>query len=216
MTSTFIQLHRADRGYPLHYGMQDLDVDFLLMSRSKQAAPKRNSTIVRPRRRRQGDEARRAVAELCELRNRYYHSDAALSRALGWSPDTVAAWLSRDVARPRLDRREQVRRLLALCKSAAEWVGDPSLIGGWTLESQHPLAGRSPAEVLRVLGEEGLQVALGSLAQIAPRTSVEDLALPSAEQLRASLSQTLGEDTRLLVDRAREADRPIADLSDFD
>lgn len=186
------------------------------MSRSKQAAPKRNSTITRPRRRRQGDEARRALAELRELRSRYYRSDAALSRALGWSPDTVAAWLSRDVARPRIGCREQVRRLVALCKGAAEWVSDPSLIGGWTLEPQQPLAGRSPAEVLRVLGEEGLQVTLGNLAQIAPHTPVEELELPSVEQLRASLRQTLAQDTRRLVDRAREADRPTADLSDFD
>jgi hypothetical protein len=58
------------------------------------------------------------------------------------------------------------------------------------------LAGRSPAEVLRVLGEEGLNATLGHLAQIAPRTPVGDLRLPSAEQLRSSLRRTLGEDTR--------------------
>jgi hypothetical protein len=185
------------------------------MSRPEQTAPKRESAITRQRHRRQGDEARRAVAQLRELRSRYYRSDAALSRALGWTPDTVAAWLPGGVMRPRVERREQVRRLLALCKGAAEWVSDPSLIGDWTLESQQLLADRSPAEVLRVLGDEGLQTALGHLVQIAPRTPVEELELPSVEQLRASLRQSLGEDTRLLADRARDASRPTADLSDF-
>jgi hypothetical protein len=186
------------------------------MSKLEQSAPARGSASARPRRRGRGDEARHAVAELRELRRRYYRSDAALSRALGWAPDTVAAWLPGSVVRPRVERREQVRRLLALCKGAAEWVGDPLLIGEWTLEPQRQLADRSPAEVLRVLGDEGLEATLGHLAQIAPRTPVEDLQLPSAEQLRASLRQTLGEDTRLLVDQARRAPRGSADLSDFD
>jgi hypothetical protein len=186
------------------------------MSRSKQTQMvlERESISAR-RHRRQGDGARRAIVELRDLRNRYYRSDAALGRALGWRPDTVAVWLSRDVARPRIERREQVHRLLVLCKSAGEWVGDPLLVGDWTLELQQLLADRSPAEVLCVLGDEGLQVTLGHLARIAPRTPVEDLELPSVEQLRAALRQTLGEDTRLLVDRARNADRPTADLSDF-
>ncbi len=175
----------------------------------------RNSASARLRRSR-GDEARRAVAGLRELRRCYYRSDAALSRALGWAPDTIAAWLPGSVMRPRVERREQVRRLLALCKGAAEWVSDPLLIGEWTLEPQQQLAGRSPAEVLRVLGDEGLDATLGHLAQIAPRTPVEDLRLPSAEQLRESLRQTLGEDTRVLADRARRAPRRRADLSDFD
>ena len=93
---------------------------------------------------------------------------------------------------------------------------DPLFIGEWTLEPQQELVGRSPAEVLRVLGDEGLDTPLGRLALIAPRTPVGDLRLPSAEQLRVSLRQTLGEDTRLLVDRARRAPRGTADLSDFD
>jgi hypothetical protein len=175
----------------------------------------RDGAFSRPRLRGRGDEARRAVAGLRELRRRYYRSDAALSRALGWAPDTVAAWLPGSVARPRVERREQVRRLLALCKGAAEWVGDPLLVGEWTLEPQRRLAGRSPAEVLRVLGEEGLDATLGHLARIAPRTPVGDLPLPSAEELRASLRRTLGEGTRVLADRARRAPRLRADLSDF-
>jgi len=180
--------------------------------KQKQSAPMRS----RPRRGDQGDEAKRAVAGVRELRRRYYRSDAALSRALGWTPDTVAAWLPGSVVRPRVERREQVRRLLALCKGAAEWVSDPLLIGEWTLVPQRQLADRSPAEVLRVLGDEGLEATLGHLARIAPRTPVGELTLPSAEQLRASLRQTLGEDTRLLVDRARRVPRGSADLSDFD
>ena len=180
--------------------------------KQKQSAPMRS----RPRRGDQGDEAKRAVAGVRELRRRYYRSDAALSRALGWSPDTVAMWLPGSVVRPRVECREQVRRLLALCKGAAEWVSDPLLIGEWTLEPQQQLADRSPAEVLCVLGDEGLEATLGHLAQIAPRTLVGNLRLPSPEQLRASLRQTLGEDTRVLVDRARRAPRVSADLSDFD
>jgi len=186
------------------------------MSKLEQPATTRGSAAARPRRRGRGDEAGHAVTELRELRCRYYRSDAALSRALGWAPDTVAAWLPGSVVRPRVERREQVRRLLALCKGVAEWVSDPLLIGEWTLEPQQQLADRSPAEVLCVLGDEGLDVTLGHLAQIAPRTPVGDLRLPSAEQLRASLRQTLGEDTHLLVDRARRAPRGSADLSDFD
>jgi hypothetical protein len=91
------------------------------MSKLEQSAHTRISASVWLRRSR-GDQAKRAVAGLRELRRRYYRSDAALSRALGWTPDTVAAWLSRSVVRPRVERREQVRRLLTLCKGAAEWV----------------------------------------------------------------------------------------------
>ncbi len=112
-------------------------------------------------------------------------------------PDTVAAWLPGSVARPRVERHEQVRRLLALCEGAADWVSDPLLVGEWTFEPQQQLAGRSPAEVLRVLGEEGLEATLGHLAQIAARTPVGDLRLPSVEQLRSSLRRALGEDTRV-------------------
>jgi hypothetical protein len=82
--------------------------------------------------------------------------------------------------------------------------------------AQQQLAERSPAEVLRVLGDEGLDATLGHLARIAPSTPVGDLRMPSVEQLRVSLRQTLSEDTRALADRARRAPRRAADLSDFD
>ena len=175
------------------------------------------ATPTRPtsRTQRRSPSALHSFLELRELRP-FYRSKARLVRALGWRPSTVDAWLKGDVARPRLEHRDQVRRLRELCRKAEAWAVEPQQVGDWTLEAQSTLADRAPSEVLRVLGEEGLDKLLRNFVKIAPRTPVGDPELPSAEQLRTALAQTLDSDTRTLINRAADAAPLDVDLSDFD
>lgn len=146
----------------------------------------------------------------------FFRSDAALARALGWQPNTVAAWSDRQVLRPRVEHRRAVDRLLVLMRRASEWTTEKYLAGDWALERQALLADLSPSMVLRVLRETGLRILLGAFVKIAPRTPVGQLNLPSAEDLAAALRQTLGGEALVMFEEAGKAPQVAVDLSDFD
>lgn len=146
----------------------------------------------------------------------YFTTEAKIARALGWKPNTVAAWRRRMIARPRIEHRQGVERLHMLLQRAAEWTVEDHLAGDWVLEPRAELKGHSPSVVLRVMKDKGLEKMLGEFVHIAPRTPVGEVDLPSAEELEAGLRETLGGEALAMFDRAGEAPEAEVDLSDFD
>jgi hypothetical protein len=177
--------------------------------------PKTHDTLRAPRTAAPSDDAIRAFDQFDALR-RYFRSEAQMARALGWKPNTVAAWGRRMVTRPTIEHRQGVQRLLVLLKRSAEWTVEDHLAGDWVLEAQAELKDHSPSVVLRVLKDKGLKTMMDKFTRIAPRTPVGEVDLPSAEDLEAGLRETLGGAALAMFDRAGEAPEVEVDLSDFD
>ncbi len=101
--------------------------------------------------------------------------------------------------------------LVALASAAKRWVSDPWQVGDWLLEPNPRLGGVIPTQVIDVLGEEGLQKLIGTMAEIAPQERVSpDPVELDEDALRATLDR-LGAPTIADIESSGEVD-----LSDFD
>lgn len=159
------------------------------------------------------DEARRANEALRGLR-RYFRTQAQLQRALHWSAPTLRSWIIEEgPARPRAHSVEQVLLLYELASAAGRWVSDPFQVGEWVLEPNESMGNVTPAQVLEVLGNEGVQLLIEHMAVIAPRERIspDDVDL-DPDALRETLKQ-LGTPPITDIEGSGEVD--LSDL-DFD
>lgn len=156
-------------------------------------------------------EGSEALAALKSLRT-YFRSDVQLAEALGWSEDTVRAWRRGGPTRTRLDHRDAVLALLAICQEAARWISSPLEVGAWALEPTEVLKGATPAQGAR-LGRSAAEKLLEIFPRIAPKTRVRGRVEFSAEQLEEILESAL-EDSD--APEIRPSRRVEVDLSDFD
>lgn len=160
---------------------------------------------------RERSEAADAALADFELLRSFYSSDAQLADALKWSEDTVRAWRHRSIKRPRLDHRETVEALLAICQEASRWVPEPELVGAWSLTPHEVIQGASPAQITRSLGKRGAGELLGIFPRVAPRISSQERPEFSAEELEAILAQASA-----ISEPVKPAQAVEVDLSDFD
>lgn len=139
--------------------------------------------------RRTPSEKARQVGEAFAELQEYFPRPKQLREALEWSAPTLRHWLQEQgPARPRASSVERVFHLRDVAREAASWVSDPCQVGEWLVAPNPALRDVSPARVVALLGQEGVDQLVARMPSIAPR----EWALPepvevSPDELRATL-----------------------------
>jgi antitoxin Xre/MbcA/ParS-like protein len=137
--------------------------------------------------------ARFALTAFRQL-NRFYAHHTELGDALGMSRESVRKWKRRPPLRPRSEVRDRVIRLLSLCSEARPYMEHPHDVGRWTTAPNPRLHGETPAQLLLTDGDDGLDRVVSELVDLTPRQKTADINLPTGEELRAALSQGVGDE----------------------